>query len=202
MWICPFCLSRNGFPPHYKDINNTNLPAELLPKYSTIEYTFQRGSQYPPVFMYVIDTCLEMDELTALKDTIEVSLSLLPPNAIIGLITFGAMTQLHEIGFQECPKAYVFQGSKDIDNKKFQDMLGISGGAGMQQRPTPGQQNSQHPPYGASRFLQPVSQCEYSVCNLIENLLPDPWPTSNDKRPKRCTGVAISVAVNLLEVLD
>ncbi|KAJ7178258.1 hypothetical protein C8R46DRAFT_850143, partial [Mycena filopes] len=31
--------ARSAFPPHYKDISNTNLPAELLPKYTTIEYT-------------------------------------------------------------------------------------------------------------------------------------------------------------------
>ncbi|KIK34314.1 hypothetical protein CY34DRAFT_786970, partial [Suillus luteus UH-Slu-Lm8-n1] len=34
--ICPFYLTRNAFPPHHKDISNTNLPADLLPKYMTI----------------------------------------------------------------------------------------------------------------------------------------------------------------------
>ncbi|KIJ06392.1 hypothetical protein PAXINDRAFT_103385, partial [Paxillus involutus ATCC 200175] len=61
LWICPFCLSRNAFPPHYKDISNTNLPAELLPKYTTIEYTLSRPAQVPPVFLYVVDTCLDED---------------------------------------------------------------------------------------------------------------------------------------------
>ena len=39
LWISPFCLFCNSFPPHYKDISNTNLPAELLTKYTTIECT-------------------------------------------------------------------------------------------------------------------------------------------------------------------
>ena len=51
LWICPFCLSRNSFPPHYKDISNTNLPAELLPKYTTIEYTLARPIQILPIFL-------------------------------------------------------------------------------------------------------------------------------------------------------
>lgn len=91
LWICPFCLQRNPFPPHYKDISATNLPAELLPKYTTIEYTLSRPAQIPPIFVYVVDTCVDEDELKALRETLVVSLSLLPPNALVGLITFGTM---------------------------------------------------------------------------------------------------------------
>jgi len=94
LWICPFCLQRNPFPPHYKDISTTNLPAELLPKYTTIEYTLSRPAQIPPVFLFVIDTCLDEDDLKALKETIVVSLSLLPPNALVGLITYGTMVRM------------------------------------------------------------------------------------------------------------
>lgn len=91
MWICPFCLQRNPFPPHYKDISQTNLPAELLPKYTTIEYTLSRPAQIPPIFLFVVDTCVDEDELKALRETLVVSLSLLPPNAYVGLITYGTM---------------------------------------------------------------------------------------------------------------
>jgi len=91
LWICPFCLSRNSFPPGYHDISNNNLPAELYPKYSTIEYTLSRPAQTPPIFLYVVDTCLDPDELKALRETLVLSLSLLPPYALIGLITYGSM---------------------------------------------------------------------------------------------------------------
>lgn len=94
LWICPFCLSRNAFPPHYKDISNTNLPAELLPKYTTIEYTLARPAQVPPIFMFVVDTCLDEEDLKALRDAIVISLSLLPPYALVGLITFGTMVSI------------------------------------------------------------------------------------------------------------
>lgn len=48
----------------------------------------------PPIFLLVVDTCVEDDELSALKDSLQMSLSLLPPNALIGLITFGRMVQV------------------------------------------------------------------------------------------------------------
>lgn len=51
----------------------------------------------------------------------------------------------------------------------------------------------------AARFLLPVQQCEFQLTNVLEQLQKDPWPVANDKRSLRCTGVALSVAVGLLE---
>ena len=99
LWICPFCLQRNAFPPHYKDISNTNLPSELLPKFTTIEYTLSRGAAVPPIFLFVVDTCLEEEDLKALRDALVVSLSLIPPYALVGLITFGTMVCMHPLLF-------------------------------------------------------------------------------------------------------
>ena len=202
LWICPFCLSRNPFPPHYKDISNTNLPAELLPKYTTIEYTLSRPAQIPPIFLYVVDTCMDADDLKALCETLVVSLSLLPPHALVGLITFGTMVQVHELGYENCPKSYVFRGSKDYSPKNIQDMLGLTPGA----RPAPGAPGGPSAPraagaaqLGVSRFLLPVSQCEYQLTGILEQLQRDPWPVPSDKRAQRCTGAALGVAVGLLE---
>ena len=50
-----------------------------------------------------------------------------------------------------------------------------------------------------TRFLLPVSQCEFQLTNALEQLQRDPWPVANDKRPLRCTGVALSIAAGLLE---
>lgn len=50
------------------------------------------------------------------------------------------------------------------------------------------------------RFLLPVKDCEFVLTSIIENLQRDPWPVANDKRPQRCTGVAMDVAVGLMEV--
>ncbi len=38
-----------------------------------------------------MDTCQEDDSLAALKESLVMSLSLLPENALVGLVTFGTM---------------------------------------------------------------------------------------------------------------
>jgi protein transport protein SEC23 len=48
------------------------------------------------------------------------SLSLLPQNALVGLITFGRMVQVHELGCQGISKSFVFRGTKDYSAKAVQ----------------------------------------------------------------------------------
>lgn len=93
LWICPFCLSRNPLPPHYKDITANAIPPELHPNNTTIEYRLSRPAPSPPIFLYVVDTCQEEDSLSALKESLVMSLSLLPENALVGLVTFGTMVR-------------------------------------------------------------------------------------------------------------
>lgn len=91
VWICPFCLMRNPLPPHYKDITEQTIPPELHPTSTTIEYQLARPAPAPPIFLFVVDTCQEEDSLQAVRDSLVMSLSLLPPNALVGLITYGTM---------------------------------------------------------------------------------------------------------------
>ncbi|KAF2280581.1 transport protein-like protein sec23 [Westerdykella ornata] len=200
LWICPFCLQRNQLPPHYKDISQEQIPPELHPNSTTIEYRLARPAPSPPIFLFVVDTCQEEDSLKALKDSIIMSLSLLPPYALVGLITFGTMAQVHELGYTECAKSYVFRGSKDYTSKQVQEMLGLGT---MGPRPGAVPQQPGRPPVipagAGARFLLPVSQCEFQLTNVLEQLQKDPWPVANDKRALRCTGVTLSVAVGLLE---
>ncbi|KAG1762134.1 hypothetical protein EDD22DRAFT_1029186 [Suillus occidentalis] len=70
---------------------SSSLPAELLLKYTTIKYTLSRPAQAPPVFFFVVDTCLDAEDLKALRNALVISLSLVPPYALVGLITFGTM---------------------------------------------------------------------------------------------------------------
>ncbi|KAA8568327.1 hypothetical protein EYC84_007363 [Monilinia fructicola] len=151
LWICPFCLSRNPLPAHYKDITPQAIPPELHPSNTTIEYRLSRPAPSPPIFLYVVDTCQEEDSLSALKESLVMSLSLLPENALVGLVTFGTMAQ------------------------------------------------TDAPMGPAARFLLPVQQCEFQLTKALEQLQKDPWPVANDRRNLRCTGVALSVAVGLLE---
>lgn len=54
----------------------------------------------PPIYLLVVDTCMDEEELGSLKDALQMSLSLIPSNALIGLITFGKMVQVHELGMR------------------------------------------------------------------------------------------------------
>lgn len=119
--------------------------------YTTIEYILQKPPALPPIFLLVIDTCADDEDLKALKNSIVVCLSsFLPPNALVGLITFGAMVHVHELAFSECPKSFVFKGTKDYPAKQIQEMLGLGG---MPQRQPRQQQPNQAPPrnVGAGR---------------------------------------------------
>ncbi|XP_065169171.1 protein transport protein Sec23A isoform X1 [Atheta coriaria] len=202
LWVCNFCFQRNPFPPQYAAISEQHQPAELMPNFSTLEYTITRAQCMPPIYIYVVDTCMDDEELGALKDSLQMSLSLMPPNALIGLITFGKMVQVHELGTDGCSKSYVFRGTKDLTAKQIQDMLGIGKVSPM----TPQQQQQMRGPQGqqqivppANRFIQPLAKCDMSLTDLIGELQKDPWPVPQGKRSLRSTGAALSIAVGLLE---
>jgi protein transport protein SEC23 len=165
---------------------------------TTVEYRLARPAPAPPIFVYCVDTCQEEDSLQALKDTLVMSLSLLPPNALVGLITFGTNVAVHEIGYTECSKSYVFRGGKDYPAKQIQEMLGLSA-PGLRPNAPPQQGRPQPPMGAAARFLLPVQQAEFQITNALEQMQRDPWPVANDRRALRCTGVAMNVATGLLE---
>lgn len=50
------------------------------------------------------------------------------------------------------------------------------------------------------RFLQPVQAVDMNLTDLLGELQRDPWPVPQGKRPLRSTGIALSIAVGLLEV--
>ena len=54
------------------------------------------------------------------------TLNLLPEDALVGLVTFGTNVAVHELGFSECPKSYVFRGDKEYPAAKVQDLLAIA----------------------------------------------------------------------------
>ena len=131
----------------------------------------------PPIFLMVVDTCMEEDELKALKESLQMSLSLLPANALIGLVTFGKMIQVHELGCEGISRSYVFRGTKDYTTKQVQEMLGIGKGAPGPAGPQgpPGQPRGPggQPVPPANRFLQPVHKCDMSLTDLLGELQRD-----------------------------
>uniref|UniRef100_A0A0D3H7R9 Protein transport protein SEC23 n=1 Tax=Oryza barthii TaxID=65489 RepID=A0A0D3H7R9_9ORYZ len=172
IWVCPFCFQRNHFPQHYSSISESNLPAELFPQYTTVEYisTAETGPVVPPVFMFVVDTCMIEEEIGYLKSALAQVVELLPDNSLVGFITFGTYVQVHELGFGLLPKSYVFKGTKEVTKDEMLDQMCFFAG---KRKPTTG---------------------------VIEELQKDPWPVPADQRASRCTGAALSVAASLLGV--
>ncbi|KAL0924373.1 hypothetical protein M5K25_005195 [Dendrobium thyrsiflorum] len=212
IWICPFCFSRNHFPQHYAAISESNVPGELYPQCSTVEYAIPAlgsggdpsAAPYlpPPIFLFVIDTCVIEEELGFVKSAMRRAIGLIPENALVGLITYGTQVQLHELGFSELSKLYVFRGTKEISKELILDQVGLSAPGST---PTPGfpkggmsQANGLHPAASVNRFLLPASDCEYTLNALLDELQIDQWPVEAGNRARRCTGVALSVAAALL----
>ncbi|KAK4397165.1 protein transport protein SEC23 [Sesamum angolense] len=205
IWICSFCLQRNHFPPHYQSISEQNLPAELFPQYTTIEYETsavhekaQAGSSN--VFLFVVDTCVIEEELGFLKSALLQVLGMVPENCLIGLITFGTYVHVHELGFGQLPKVHVFKGTKEVTKDQLLEQMGFFT---KRPRPTTGviagvrdglSQES------VARFLLPASDCEFVLNSILEELQKDPWPVPSDQRAARCTGTALSLAAHLLGV--
>lgn len=176
------------------------MPAELFPQYTTVEYDSvnDSGPHVPPVFLFVVDTCVIEEEIGFLRSAISQAVELLPDNSLVGLITFGSFVHVHELGFGIVPKTYVFRGNKDLSKeqlleqmsffaKKPKPAVGVVAGArdGLSSE-------------SISRFLLPASECEFALNSVLDELQRDPWPVPGDQREARCTSTALSIAASLL----
>ncbi|KAJ7535739.1 hypothetical protein O6H91_12G044100 [Diphasiastrum complanatum] len=267
IWVCPFCHQRNYFPANYAEISDSNLPAELFPTYSTVEYVVgqvfssssssanfqpttaaypassaggfssgvnpnvnfsgaypQVGSNYSgsysprsrsyssggayahgngsagtavssnaPGFLFVVDTCVSAEDLLALKNVLIQLLGLMPEDARVGLVSFGTMVHVHELGYAECSKSIVFPGDRELSIQRVKELLGIHT---QQSRPVVQAAMRQG---GLGRFLLPLSECEFSLTTAIEDLQSNSFVAELGHRPCRATGAALAVAVGLME---
>src|SRR6056300_998910 len=97
-WRCALCDGLNKLPRNYEQISENNLPAELFPSYTSVEYQMPSKSTSPPAFIIVLDTaCSSEEELRDAKDSVLQMVSLLPEDAFIGLVTFGSTVRVHEL---------------------------------------------------------------------------------------------------------
>jgi protein transport protein SEC23 len=60
-----------------------------------------------------------------LADSLLMVLDLLPPESIVGLVTFGSTVHVYELGFEAMPKAHVFSGERDVPAEKLRGFLGL-----------------------------------------------------------------------------
>lgn len=190
IWVCNFCHCRNHFPAHYRDISENNLPAELFPNYNTVEYTLPVPVQ-DPVVLFVLDTCVSEEDLQGARDALQQVLSTMPENTLVGLITYGSMTHVHELGFPDFPKQYVFRGDAEFTKEQVAELLGART-QNVQQAGAHGQSPNR------ARFLLPISECEFAMSSALDEVPTNGFERPTGSREGRATGGALSVAAGLL----
>ncbi|KAL0906938.1 hypothetical protein M5K25_025473 [Dendrobium thyrsiflorum] len=230
IWICSFCHHKNPFPRSYAGIADHNLPAELFPTHSTVEYLLPYKSPNPnpsgflhksfsssssfasltsslssasvaapspakvqspgPAFVFVVDVCSAEEELRALKNEILHVVAHLPENALVGLVSFGSMVWVHDLGYANCSRVMLFCGDRELSSVKIQELLGASH---LQSQKPATLQSLQK-----QGFLLPVAECEFNFSTAIEELH-NMSDASAGHHPLRATGAAISTSIALLE---
>ncbi|XP_019180440.1 PREDICTED: protein transport protein sec23-1 [Ipomoea nil] len=237
IWSCPFCYRKNPFPKSYLAISENNIPAELFPTYSTVEYQlgkkglamphnnhsapnlmpgFGNGSSlvsprspsfssHPsfsgsssmapgadctgPAFVFVVDACTPDEELRVVKNELLHVIAQLPDYALVGLVVFDSMVRVYDLSFADCFRVVLFHGERELSSQETKQLLGI--------HPVK-YQTGMMPSVQKEGFLVRLSDGEFSISAAIEDIqsLPNVRP---GHRPVRATGVAVSVAVGLLE---
>lgn len=145
-----------------------------------------------PIFVLLVDTAVPSDELVELKDSLQQSINFIPEDAMIALITFGKMVSVHELGFADIPKCYVFRGDKELSSTQIKAQLDLKAGNDPMNK-------DKADPAALRRFLVPVSECEFALNSILDDLQCDPWPVESGQRPARCVGQALNIAIGLLE---
>lgn len=200
VWECPFCRTKVGFPKAYADyISEEILPIELMPENTTVEYKLNKKEANWPIFIFLVDTAVEEEELNELKESIQQTINNLPQECSVGIITYGKMCNVHEIGFSEFPVSYALNGEKAYKPNEIHELLRL---ASTQSRP---------------KFIMPVSEVSFSLSSFLDDLQPDPWGKKKDERDSNqtdvwekqtkerdsnCVGLAINTAVSLLEAIS
>ncbi|CAJ1994053.1 protein transport protein Sec23-like protein [Leishmania donovani] len=181
MWGCPLCHTKNALPPQHQQANQYNLPPEMQPSSTTVEFVAHMPSRSPPTFVLVVDTCLDTDEeLQGLRDFLLQSLQMIPEYAKVAIVTYGTTVSVHEIaGPATYPRAMVLRGTQEMTVERLKLIL-----------PNP------------SRFVAALRNCAAYVTQLISSMSRDLWPVMKGHRPLRCTGAALSVAASLLQIVS
>ena len=186
-WQCVFCNCRSGLPPTGAEMfgGSEPQPDQSVSEHFAVDYMLKSpetpgGTQ--TVHLFVVDVCVSTtDELTALKEHLLQSITLLPPTALVGLITFGAVLELHELVQQDAYcRTHAFRGSTEYSSAQIREILSEN--------------------LNASQFIAPVVEAEFLLSQQIDQLSANTWPEARGLRPIRCTGSALSLAAGILDI--
>ncbi|ODQ79030.1 hypothetical protein BABINDRAFT_162099 [Babjeviella inositovora NRRL Y-12698] len=187
-WSCAFCHARNRAPPHFQQTQS--IPSGTAA--STIEYVLPnrdtRRIKTPPIFVYVVDSVNDEENLAALRESLILSMNLLPLDALVGFISYGRNVSVYELGAPDAIRTFAFNGTKEYTAEQVTKTLGLLS-ADLRQ------QEQQYTAAINARFFQPVAMAEYQLTTIMEELIGDAFPYNvKRQRPARCTGAALNVA--------
>ena len=131
----------------------------------------------PPCFVLVLDTTCGADELQDAKDSLGQVIALLPEECLVGLVTFGATVTVHELCGGAMPKSYVLRGTDDITQDQLKKLLGLELSPHEHAAYDKRRGSQVAEASGAlRRFILPVSECEFTLQTILDELEPDPFP--------------------------
>lgn len=102
------------------------------------------------------------EEFGYAKCAVRRAVGLLPENALVGFVSFGTQARVHELGYSELTKVYVFRGDKEISRDQVLEQLGL-GVSGRRGGHAGGFPMGRDGSSGVSRFLLPASECEFTI---------------------------------------
>jgi len=144
--------------------------------------------------MFLIDIALDEDELNQLKESIQEIISNLPQDCQIGIITYGRMCNVIELGSTDFPISYALNGEKSYKSFEIQELLGFLVRSNNSQNEGTFV-NSSHRP----KFIMPVNEVSFFVNSFLDDLQPEGWSKEPETRDSNCVGLAINTAVSILE---
>ncbi|XP_075656411.1 protein transport protein SEC23 G [Castanea sativa] len=228
IWFCPFCYKKNPFPRSYSGIGETNLPAELFPTYSTVEYSFLNpklnGMSSPSSSVSL--TSMSMSMASSFSSTSSLS-GLDSLRKVVGpafVFVVDTCTAEEELGALKNELLLVVEqlpenalvGLVTFDSMVRVHDLGFSECSRVVlfhgEREISSEQTQQFlgltrtrqqylgktPVIQKQGFLLPVSECEFNITTAIEEIHSSPQVMPGH-RPLRSTGTAILAALGLLE---
>lgn len=158
---------------------------DLVSRHTTIEYV--TGVEYsPPALLFVIDVTVAAEELEAVRGEIRLLLDTMPENTPVGLIAYGRHVSLYELGSKGM-KIRSFSGDFHVTSLETRHDLKI----GIQGT-TRGVGNKFVVPYGMHKRV-----IDEALLDIATDLFLSEGREGH--RPQVCTGVAMAVAINVLE---
>lgn len=162
-----------------------------MPKVSTFEYQVAEAKNnvlQNPAYLFLIDLCVSEKELASIQEEMGNTISLLPDNTRVGIVTFNKFVHVYELA-SKINVVYCVNGSKEYSTKQLMEIMGITIGS------DPRMQTEEV----LKRFVVDLHHHRERILRRLRDIKPDPFIYVGE-RPLRVTGQALNVATFLAEV--